>query len=251
MWTTLRRIAPDANVPWMMIGDFNEAKWQHEHLSKTKRSEKRMTEFRRLLNFCNMHDIHSTGPPWTFNNKQKGARNVRARIDRAVATHSWSDLFPDAKLRHVVSTRSDHLPLLLQLEKQMPGANPPANLKYEAMWEREPSLTNTIEDAWLATPGCSNLGDLMGKISKTSDHLKEWNSEVFGKVTNEIKTRRKTLENIWKLPRTDKTEKEERRIATELDELLHREEIMWRQRSRINWLREGDRNTKYFHTKAS
>lgn len=35
-----------------------------------------------------------------------------------------------------------------------------------------------------------------------------------------------------------------------MDELLYREEMLWLQRSRVNWLKEGDRNTCYFQQKA-
>ena len=36
-----------------------------------------------------------------------------------------------------------------------------------------------------------------------------------------------------------------------MDDLLQKQEIYWAQRSRISWMKHGDRNTKFFHFKAT
>lgn len=35
---------------------------------------------------------------------------------------------------------------------------------------------------------------------------------------------------------------------SEVDTILRQEESLWKQRSRTQWLKEGECNTKYFHT---
>lgn len=40
-------------------------------------------------------------------------------------------------------------------------------------------------------------------------------------------------------------------MSKKLDDLLLKQEIYWAQRSRVAWLKHADKNTKFFHLKAT
>jgi hypothetical protein len=84
-----------------------------------------------------------------------------------------------------------------------------------------------------------------------SSSLSTWGTCTFGNVRKEIKALKKELIKLRTDPLRVGPTYEETKVVAILQELNHREELMWRQRSRVQWPSEGDKNTHFFHQRAS
>ncbi|XP_071676941.1 uncharacterized protein [Lolium perenne] len=92
-----------------------------------------------------------------------------------------------------------------------------------------------------------DLGSIREGLRQTMDKLQSWGKRKFGNVTRELNRMR---EHIKILLASGADSSVIREATYAMNELLYKEEMLWLQRSRIDWLREGDRNTMYFHQKA-
>ena len=169
-------------------------------------------------------------------------------MDRAVACSNWRDLFGDAVLHHLISSRSDHCPLFLEIRKENWERHKPRIFRYEIMWERLESLAVEIKKAWCTDSSREGLGGVVAALKRVQTALRNWSKNTFGSVTTELEELRVKLEGAKSNPSCRPSDM--RQITDRMDELLYREEMMWLQRFRIAWLREGDQNTSYFHRQA-
>lgn len=59
------------------------------------------------------------------------------------------------------------------------------------------------------------------------------------------------IDKLIDRPRTDTSIERLRNASVEFGRLYNAEEMYWAQRSRIRWLKERDRNTRFFHIRAT
>ena len=61
----------------------------------------------------------------------------------------------------------------------------------------------------------------------------------------------KWLDRLNEAKNTEENKAEFLDVSKQMDNLLQKQEIYWAQRSRISWMKNGDRNTKFFHSKTT
>jgi hypothetical protein len=126
--------------------------------------------------------------------------------------------------------------------------------KFEAMWLRAPDYREFLERSWTEGRDGSHLSlqSTWFNLNQVAGSLKKWGRESFGSIRSNIRKLERCLKWLRSTTLSDAAILEERySLERQLCEIFEREEIMARQRSRVEWLREGDQNTKFFHAWAS
>ena len=81
----------------------------------------------------------------------------------------------------------------------------------------------------------------------TSHELKRWNKSTFGNSKAKIKGLKAKIAELQQFPPTRENLELEASLNLEFDEWLDKEDMRLRQMSRELWVKEGDRNSRFFH----
>ena len=151
------------------------------------RPNKQMEDFRDVLKECGFQDLGFSGNKFTWCNGHGEGHTMWERLDRAVGTVEWMDMFPTSKVVHLESGSSNHKPLVIYLGGIPKRINKP--WRFKQMW-MEDGGCRMVEDAWAYDSQGSAINRLEMKVDRCCRNLKWWSKVAFGNVTRKLKEKK-------------------------------------------------------------
>jgi hypothetical protein len=210
-----------------------------------------MEGFREIVDYCGFGVLGYSGLPYTWDNRRQGITNIKVCLDRALANPSWLDMFGDSMVQHIQMCESNHSGLLIRTKTSRVVYRRGYHkrpFRYENMSRRHHTYYETVSEAW--NTSCLSLGDVRANLGNVQMKLYTWEHDEFGNIRKELHQLRQKLEEERRRNVLSGLSHEEHWVMNILADVLAREEIMEKQRSRIDWLKVGDQNTGGFHANA-
>lgn len=124
-------------------------------------------------------------------------------------------------------------------------------LRFEARWLKEKNFSKVVQEAWDQSVLSGHDASLADRLALIHRHLHAWDRSVLKQTKKKLRGTQKELEELSRKDLSDANIARQKELADEIEKLLEMEELYWAQRSRVNWLQFGDRNTAYFQNFAS
>ncbi|XP_070021012.1 uncharacterized protein [Nicotiana sylvestris] len=217
LWDSLYAMARDMDAPWLVGGDFNVLWDEEEKFGRLPVSLNEIDDFRHCINTCNLFDLGFKGSIFTWWNGRVEEDCIFKRLDRCLANFQFQQTFPGIEVQHL-------------------------------------SKTDVVKENW-ATDFSANPYILFNhKLKKLKKALSLWSKDTFGDIFQKIASMEEVVmvhEAEFEANPTGMNRERLQKVQAELIKCLALEEKYWQQKAGMTWLKEGDRNTKFFHAQPT
>ncbi|XP_070020692.1 uncharacterized protein [Nicotiana sylvestris] len=151
LWENLENVSTSYNVPWLVVGDFNDTLRQEEKFGGRRINRSRSTRFWSCVNFCKLIDLGFKGGRYTWSNHRRNNNGlILERLDRCFANEDWLVNYLNVSITHLPKTYSEHNPLLIKTNNifRQPLNTITKPFRLETYWSSHPEFENIVKESW-------------------------------------------------------------------------------------------------------
>ncbi|GJV98361.1 RNA-directed DNA polymerase, eukaryota, reverse transcriptase zinc-binding domain protein [Tanacetum coccineum] len=237
------------NEPWVVLGDFNVTLNVDESSNSFGVIDKDMDVFRKVLFDLCLDDIISYGMFYTWTQKRMNpSSGILRKLDRVLGNPSFLTSYDSCFAKFLPYMTSDHCPALIVYPDIK--STKPKSFRFMNFLADKPEFLTTVKNNW----GIEVNGFRMFVLTKRLKNMKRYMrnlNRVNGNVFDKVKVLRVELKRVQtsldKEPDNIHLREEEYVYCKAYKEAMCDEEKVLRQKTKIQWLKDGDQNSAYFH----
>lgn len=209
--------------------------------------------FRNCLDLNDLREIESVGNQFTWrNNRVEGF--IEEKLDRVVGNLAWRSHFTLAIADNISWDGSDHCPIVLHLRGFSDDVDVDVRedtriFRFEARWVHHNDFDVNMRNFWRSAKQ-KHMGQWNKVVEECGIQLKKWNKDVYLTSQNRLGWLLHRLKQVRKMTPLPSVIEEYRNVEKEIRNLRQQETAAW-QWCRPFVLRDGNKNTAYFHSKVS
>nr|GEW59701.1 hypothetical protein [Tanacetum cinerariifolium] len=248
--------------PWCILGDFNAALFLHDSSAGNFRIDISMREFKecvdeigRPLRSCQMcvdeievMDIQNSRLHFTWSQKPKGKDGLLKKIDHIMVNLSFNDSFIGGHAIFKPYRISDHYPSILNIPTVTKLK--PKPFKFYNLITCHERFNQVVMEGWSKQVSGFHMFCVAYKLKNLKMPLRKLRYDK-GNLHSNVNQLRDELDQVQTRlnldPFNEDIRQEEASVLAAFNEACLVEENFLKQKAKIDWLKEGDSNSAYFH----
>ncbi|XP_011085671.1 uncharacterized protein LOC105167597 [Sesamum indicum] len=249
IWEKLSDLGLAPSMPWLIMGDFNCVKSPKE---KQLGVAPTLYELKGFVNYCvalGLLDVPTTGCYYTWYSNNE-SNPVWCKLDRVLYNNEWlqAGLYCSAHF-NPPGCLSDHSPGIVSIFDHAPTK--PKPFRFFNMWADHPNFLATVEARWnLSVEGTPQFS-LCRRLKALKGALKAFNQQHYSHISTRAKEAEQALQDAQSQLESNLGDVALRDSLGDLRRkavfLAEAERHFFYQKAKIHFLKERDRNTKFFH----